>query len=173
MIDVSIRFEAPPGTPHDSLLFDRLQQIRVTGSVQDYLGIPKLFAPVSLTITGDFASIYVESRTNITGNYWFDIQLPGVAGLVVVSVTATHPIFGPVTRSVTIGIEEIPPEPPPPDPGFDLSSIISMIVMLLMMKLMMEMMDDDFLGKTKEKAVTVGKTAVSAATKLKVPKIGK
>jgi hypothetical protein len=58
-------------------MFEKGQQIRVTGTFKTILGTPLSGANIRLDVWGGSESFWHESTvTNIIGNYWFDITLP-------------------------------------------------------------------------------------------------
>lgn len=134
---ITVQFEKPIGTVLTIRQFSPGDKIRVSGKVTGDLGLPNPGVPVTLSITDSFSPIYVESRTNVLGNYWFDITLPNVTSKATVTVSSWYVVGGWLQAIVYIGIGVEPaPEPTPtPQPGL-LDTIMMVVVLLVMVMLM-------------------------------------
>ena len=132
-MSISVTFQKPIGNILASRDFQPGDQIRIAGQVAGWLGGPDILTPISLDITGYFSSIHVDSKTNLVGNYWFDVILPNVVSGANVTISANRPF--PDSREtviVPIGIgtkaEDVPI--PEPEPGFldQLGTVVKWVV---------------------------------------------
>lgn len=145
---MTVNLERPPGTLAARRQFDPGDLIRVSGKVTGSFGLPNSFQPVRLDIhpstssgqDDGFSPIFLESRTNIAGNYWFDITLPDVVTKAVLVVTAWFPIGGAEQATIPIGIGAEPDPLPAPPSGDLFSSLATVLVLVLFMSLMTSVM---------------------------------
>lgn len=131
---ISVEFQSPPGTILATRQFNPGDSIRIAGKVTTSLGLPNSFQPVRLEVVDSFTPLFVESRTNVAGNYWFDVILPDVVSAANVIVTAWFPVGSPEQVVVPIGIGTTPPELPAPQPSF-LDSLMPLIMLGVMVML--------------------------------------
>ena len=102
---ITVNFESPPGNRVQTRQFNPGDTIRVTGKVTGLLNLGEPFQPVRVEIVDDFPSAFAESRTNILGNYSFDVRLPrDVVTQADVAVTAFYSIGSPERVVIPIGI---------------------------------------------------------------------
>ncbi len=133
---MTVNLERPPGTLAARRQFDPGDLIRVSGKVTGSFGLPNSFQPVRLDIHDGFSPIFLESRTNIAGNYWFDITLPDTVSKAELVVTAWFPIGGAEQAKIPIGIGAEPDPLPAPPSGDLISSLATLMVLMLFMSLM-------------------------------------
>ena len=129
---ISVSFERPPGTAWPSTQFNPADRIRISGKVTGSLGLP---APGQLTRVEVYGSLFApliqEGRTNLLGDYGFELTLPNAITLATVAVTSWFPVGGAERVELPIGIGTVPPPPPKPAPG-TLDAITSMLPLLML-----------------------------------------
>lgn len=130
---ITVAFEKPPGTVTYTRQFQPGDQIRVSGKVTGLVGLGEPLLRVRLEITDRFSPMFGESRTNLLGNYWFDVTLPQVVSQAKVVVTAWF-YTGAEQVSVPIGIGTEPEPIPAPTPGL-LESLLPLLLVMVVLGL--------------------------------------
>lgn len=129
---ISVSFERPPGTDWPSTQFNPGDQVRVSGKVTGSLGLPAPGQVARIEVYDSlFAPIVLEGRTNLLGDYSFDLTLPNVITLATLAVTSWFPVGGAERAEVPIGIGTAPPPPPKPAPGA-LDAVTSLLPLLVL-----------------------------------------
>lgn len=109
---ITIEFQKPIGVVLPVREFDPGEEIRIAGKVTGLAGLGEPLLLVILDITDGFAAMHIESRTNLIGNYWFDIALPDAVSEATVTISAQF-WTGWEQRFIPIGIGTTAPVVPP------------------------------------------------------------
>lgn len=114
---LTVNFQKPPGNVVSTRRFEPGDQVRVGGRSTGDFGLPNSFMPVTLDMHDGFNPIYLQSRTNHWGSFWFDVTLPNVKSEATVLVSVNYIVGGWERMEIPIGIGVTPPDMPSPPPG--------------------------------------------------------